>query len=143
MKIKNFYKFAFIILVVAGISFVAVASSGVSKDAVVTIQDDNKVITVDKTVHDFGTITEKDGPQSATFVLTNNTGAPVLITSARASCGCTAPDWTKSPIEPGKTGTVTAKFDPKNQLGTFEKTITIYTNSTPDRLTVRIKGVVQ
>ena len=135
MKIKNFYKFAFIVLAFAGISFVAAAS--------VTIPDDNKEVTVDKTVHDFGTINSTDGAKSATFVITNKTDAPILITSARASCGCTAPDWTKTPIEPGKTGTVTAKFDPKNQSGPFEKTITIYTNSTPDPITVRITGVVQ
>ena len=143
MKIKNFYKFGFAILALAGISFVAAAPSGASTDAAATIQDDTKVVTVDKQVHDFGTITETDGPQSATFVLTNNTDAPMLITSARPSCGCTASDWTKTPIEPGKTGTVTAKYEPKGQTGPFEKTVTIYTNSTPDRITVRIKGVVQ
>ena len=133
----------FIVLAVAGISFVAAAPSGTSKEVAATIQDDNTMITVDKMVHDFGTINEAGGPQSATFVITNNTGAPILITSARASCGCTAPDWTKTPIEPGKTGTVTAKYNPKNQSGPFEKTVTVYTNSTPDRITVRIKGVVQ
>jgi len=143
MKIKNFYKFAFIILVVMGISFVAAAHSSTSNDAAATIQDDNALITVDKMVHDFGTFAATDGTKSATFVITNNTGAPILITSARASCGCTVPDWTKTPIEPGKTGTVTAKYDPNNQSGPFEKTITIYTNSTPDRITVRIMGVVQ
>ena len=143
MKIKNFYKFAFVILVFMGISFVAAAPSGASKDAAATIQDDNKVITVDKTLHDFGTINSADGPKSATFVVTNNTDTPILITSARASCGCTAPDWTKTPIEPGKTCNVIAKYDPRNQLGPFEKTITIYTSSTPDRITVRITGVVE
>ena len=143
MKIKNFYKFAFIILAIMGISFVAAAPSGTSKDASTTLQDDNNVITVDRTVHDFGTFAATDGPKSATFVITNNTSAPILITSARASCGCTAPDWTKTPIEPGTTGTVTAKYDPRNQSGPFDKTITIYTNSTPDRITVRIKGTVQ
>ena len=143
MKIKNFYKFGFIVLAVAGISFVAAAPSSASKDATATIQDDNKAITVDKVLHDFGTISGAGGPQSATFVITNNTDVPVLITNARASCGCTAPDWTKTPIEPGKTGTVTAKYDPKNQSGPFEKTITISTNSIPDRITVRIKGIVE
>jgi predicted nuclease of predicted toxin-antitoxin system len=81
MKTKNFYKFACIILVVAGMSFVAVAHTGASKDADVTLQDDNKqdnnkVVTVDKTVHDFGTFAATDGPKSATFVITNNTSAP-------------------------------------------------------------------
>ena len=143
MKIKNSFKFAFLTLALAGIGLVAVASSGISKDAVATIQDDTPLITVDKTVHDFGTMTQNDGLQKATFVITNNTNEPILITNARPSCGCTASNWTKTPIEPGGTGTVTGEFNPKNQSGPFEKTITIYTNSTPDRITVRIKGVVQ
>ena len=143
MKIKSFYKFAFVTLALVGMSFVAAAPSGTSQDPATAIQDDGKVVTVDKTVHDFGTINQSDGVQSATFVITNNTDAPVLITSARASCGCTASDWTKAPIEPEDTGTVTANFNPRNQSGPFEKTVTIYTNSTPDRITVRIKGVVQ
>ena len=144
MKIKNFSKFACIVFALAGICFLAAAPSGVSKDAAVTIQDDtNDLITVDKQIHDFGTFPASDGSKSATFVVTNKTAGPILITGARPSCGCTASDWTKTPIEPGKTGTVTATYDPKNQTGPFEKTVTIYTNSIPDRITVRIKGVVQ
>ena len=143
MKIKKFNKFAFVILALSGITLMAAAPSGVSKDAAATIQDDNKVVTVDKMIHDFGIITQSDGLQNATFVITNNTNEAILITNARPSCGCTASDWTKTPIEPGETGTVTANYNPKNQSGPFEKTITIYTNSTPDRITVRIKGVVQ
>ncbi|MDR2682960.1 MAG: DUF1573 domain-containing protein [Dysgonamonadaceae bacterium] len=104
---------------------------------------DGKTIVVDKTTHDFGIITEDGGAKSATFVITNRTDAPILITNARASCGCTTPDWTKTPIEPGKTGTITAKYDPKGRPGPFDKTVTIYTNSTPDRITVHITGTVQ
>jgi len=132
MKTKHFYTFALIILAFAGIGLMAA-----------TTAQDEKVVTVDKTIHDFGTIAPTDGPQSAVFVVTNNTDAPVLITSVRASCGCTASEWTKTPIEPGKTGTVTAKYNPANQAGPFTKTVTIETTSTPDRIVVRIKGVVQ
>ncbi|MDR0542611.1 MAG: DUF1573 domain-containing protein [Dysgonamonadaceae bacterium] len=143
MKMKNLCKLVFIIPALAGICFMAVAApSGDSKD-VTAVTQSNKAITVDKTVHDFGTITEADGPKSATFTVTNNTDTPVLITNARPSCGCTTPDWTKTPIEPGKTGTVTAKYDPKGHPGPFDKTVTIYTNGTPDRITVHITGTVQ
>jgi len=132
MKTKHFYTFALIILAFAGMSLMAA-----------TTAQDEKVVTVDKMVHDFGTIDKESGPQSATFVVTNNTDEPVLITSVKASCGCTASEWTKTPIEPGKTGTVTAKYNPAGQSGPFTKTVTIYTSSTPERITVNIKGIVQ
>ena len=143
MKI-NRITFIILIVSVVGISFAATAHSGVSKNSAVTTQDDDvKEVKVNKTIHDFGTFSATDGPKTATFVITNNTEAPILITNARASCGCTAPNWTKTPIEPEQTGTVTAQFDPKAQSGPFDKTITIYTNSTPDRIIVHIKGVVE
>ncbi|MDR2806417.1 MAG: DUF1573 domain-containing protein [Dysgonamonadaceae bacterium] len=142
MRIKKLYQFVWLIPALVGISFISAASSGESNVAVVMQSD--KVVTVDKTTHDFGTIAEDGGPKSATFVVINKTDAPILITNARKSCGCTSdPVWTKTPIEPGKTGTVTMQFDPKGRPGPFDKTVTIYTNSTPDRITVHITGTVQ
>jgi len=100
-------------------------------------------ITIDKTVHEFGTIKEDDGNVSATFIITNNSKESILITNVVRSCGCTAPAWTKEPIEPGKTGEVTATYDPRGRRGPFDKTITIITTGNPDRIVVRIKGTVE
>ena len=100
-------------------------------------------VTIDKTVHDFESVSESGGPVSATFTVTNNTKAPILLTHVSASCGCTTPEWTKEPIEAGKTGKVTATYNPKGNSGPINKTITIITNSNPNRFTVRIKGKVE
>ncbi|GHT75493.1 hypothetical protein AGMMS50262_10950 [Bacteroidia bacterium] len=102
-----------------------------------------KVVTVDKTVHDFGTVSEDGGNISTVFIVTNNTNAPIVITGVRASCGCTTPEWTKEPIAPGKTGEVKATYSPKGRPGPFEKTVTITTDGDPDRIVVKIKGVVE
>jgi len=99
-------------------------------------------ITVDKTLHDFGTIKEMGGKVSAAFIVTNNTKATIVITYVSASCGCTVPTWTKDPIEPGNTGLVTATYNPLGRPGPFDKTITILTNGSPERILVRIKGTV-
>ncbi|GHT41963.1 hypothetical protein FACS189437_09490 [Bacteroidia bacterium] len=141
MKIKKLYRFALIIPAIAGLSLMAYAPANV-QDAKKGLQD-SKVIVVDRDVHDFGTIGEDAGNVSATFVVTNNTNAPIVLTNVRASCGCTTPSWTKEPIEPGKTGTVTATYSPKGRPGPFEKTVTITTTGDPERLVVRIKGTVQ
>jgi hypothetical protein len=142
MKMKNFYKLAWIIPAIMGMSLTAFAPVTGSQDAKKGLEDE-KVVTVDRTIHDFGTIAEDGGDVSTTFIVTNNTNAPIVLVNVRASCGCTTPEWTKEPIEPGKTGKVTATYNPKGRPGPFEKTVTITTNSNPERITVRIKGTVQ
>lgn len=144
-KKKNMQRLC--VLVVVGLAFAArglmiAAPSDDLKNTAKVVQDE-KVIAVDKTAHDFGIIAEDGGPKTATFVVTNRTEGPVLITNVRASCGCTSPDWTRTPIESGKTGVITAKYDPKGRPGPFDKTITVYTNSSPERIVVHITGTVQ
>ncbi|MDR0412635.1 MAG: DUF1573 domain-containing protein [Dysgonamonadaceae bacterium] len=106
-------------------------------------QEKAKEVTVDKSTHDFGTIAEDAGNVSATFVITNNTDAPIVLTNVKATCGCTTPSWTKTPIEPGKTGEVVATYNPKGRPGPFNKTVTITTNGVPEKLVVHIKGLVE
>jgi hypothetical protein len=62
-------------------------------------------------------------PATATYIVTN-TGTEPLIMTVTPSCGCTASDYTQSPIAPGKTGYIKAVFDGKS-LGTINKTVTV------------------
>jgi len=100
-------------------------------------------ITIDKTIHNFGSISVNGGSVDATFIITNNTKAPILLPHVTTSCGCTASNWTKDPIEPGQTGKVTATFNPKGVFGSFNKSITIQTSGIPERFVVRIIGSVE
>ncbi|HZJ21209.1 MAG TPA: DUF1573 domain-containing protein, partial [Pricia sp.] len=59
--------------------------------------------------HDFGTI-EQGTPQETAFKFTNTGNAPLIITNATSSCGCTVPDPPKEPIAPGETGELIVKF---------------------------------
>ncbi|MDR1763690.1 MAG: DUF1573 domain-containing protein [Dysgonamonadaceae bacterium] len=91
--------------------------------------------------HDFGTINDTD-PVSYDFTLTNNSAATLLITDVQASCGCTKPVWTKTPIEPGKKGLVTAIYNPVGRgLGRFTKSIYVKTNIA-GTITLKITGNV-
>jgi len=143
MKKRKFVKFVLVIPALAGLFLLASVPhfSTKANDNSFWIMTEDE-ITVDKTAHDFGTIKENGGNVSATFIVTNNTKAPVLITNVLRSCGCTTPDWTKAPIEPGKTGEVTATYNPKGRPGPFNKLITIMTTGNPERILVRITGVV-
>ena len=49
------------------------------------------VMTFDKSEHDFGTI-EQGTPQETIFTFTNTGNAPLIITNATSSCGCTVPE---------------------------------------------------
>lgn len=78
----------------------------------------------EKKSHDFGSI--KMGPKAdVTFKFTNTTKAPLVITAANPSCGCTASEYTKTPIMPGKTGEVTASYGTDGRPGFFQKSIKV------------------
>lgn len=95
-----------------------------------------------KTVHNFGEIQEKDGEVNTRFEFTNTGGKPVIIGRVKASCGCTSPSWSKKPVMPGQKGYIKAAFDPRNRPGTFNKSITVYSNAVQSPITLRIKGEV-
>ena len=142
---KKFVKFALVIPALAGLFTLASVSNFSTKanNENFCFMTDDDGVTVDKTIHDFGTIKENDGSVSTTFTLTNNTNEAVTLINVGTSCGCTAPNWSKEPIEPGKTGEVTVTFNPKGRIGTFNKTITIITTGNPERIVVYIKGTVE
>ena len=78
-------------------------------------------------VIDYGTINQNaDGKRE--FVFTNNGNAPLIITNAQGSCGCTVPSSPKEPIAPGAKGVIGVKYD-TNRVGAFTKTVTISSNA--------------
>ena len=76
--------------------------------------------------HDFGDI-EKGKPVTYEFTFTNTTKETILLTNVKPSCGCTAANYTKTPIKPGEKGTVEATYNAAAP-GNFHKTITVTTN---------------
>ena len=102
----------------------------------------NDKISFNETEHDFGVIGEKNGNASCEFVLTNHSTAPLVITNVTASCGCTKPIWTKSPIEPGKKGTINVTYNPVGRVAPFTKTVTVYMSGQSSPTYLKIKGTV-
>lgn len=90
---------------------------------------------------DYGTIDQyADG--GCEFVFTNTGNAPLVISAAKGSCGCTVPTWPKEPIAPGETGKIKVHYDTK-RVGKFGKSVTLQSNAieSPTK-TIRIKGEV-
>lgn len=95
---------------------------------------------MEKTVHDYGTVVQ-GGDGTCEFKFTNTSSVPLVIKSARGSCGCTVPEWPKEPIAPGATSVITVKYDTK-RLGPINKSVTIVANTEPETIVLRIKGDV-
>jgi hypothetical protein len=110
--------------------------------SIVFVSAQNDKMSFNIITHDFGQIGEKEGRVSFDFIVTNNSQEPLIISSVRASCGCTTPNWTKSPIEPGKTGTISVAYNPAGRPGRFNKSITVATNFSPAPMNLYIKGEV-
>lgn len=100
------------------------------------------VIAFTTDVHDFGEIQESNGPVTYEFKYTNNGKTPLVIHNVQASCGCTTPEWTRTPVQPNANGVIKVTFNPQNRPGSFNKTITIQSNAQTPVKTLRITGNV-
>lgn len=100
------------------------------------------IIKFENTEHDFGTI--KAGEKvEYTYKFANDGTADLLITDAKASCGCTVPDYTKTPVAPGKTGEVHVVFDSAGKSGEVSKTVTLTLNTEKGNETVSFKANIE
>lgn len=92
-------------------------------------------------VHNFGTIEE--GPKVTHEFKFKNVGKePLIITAARASCGCTVPQKPEGPVLPGEDGVITVTYNTKGRLNSFNKAITITSNAKKATKVIYIKGTV-
>jgi hypothetical protein len=106
-------------------------------------QGKNAIIRFENRKHDFGQINpEKDSILTVTFFLENKGDAPLVILKVTTSCGCTVPEWTKKPVEPGEKGFVKVVFNPKGFSGRFSKSIYVKSNAKDDVVILKIEGEV-
>jgi len=109
---------------------------------VIFAQQEGPAISWTETVHDFGVIKEEDGVQKAKFEFANTGSEPLFITNVRATCGCTATEYSKEPVQPGGKGYVIAAYNPAHRPGKFNKSITVTTNTFQPTSVLRITGDV-
>jgi hypothetical protein len=104
-------------------------------------KDEAAKMSFDKTEHNFGTIKEGQVVQHL-FKFKNTGKAPLVITNASGTCGCTVPEWSKEPILPGKSGEIKVSFDSKGKSGKEEKEVYVMANTIPNKTTLSIKSLV-
>ncbi len=95
-----------------------------------------------KTEHDYGSI-QKGANGDCEFTFKNIGTEPLILSSVKASCGCTTPNYSKEPIMPGKTGSIKVHYN-TNNIGGFNKTVTVNSNAANNpRVILRVKGSVE
>lgn len=91
--------------------------------------------------HNFGEI-PKGKPVSIEFSFTNTGDEPLLIADVVPSCGCTASDYSKEAIAPGKSSKINITYNAA-LVGSFAKTITVNFQDAGLKKVLNIKGIVK
>lgn len=93
--------------------------------------------------HDFGRITEGD-VVTKVFTFKNTGEAPLIISNATSSCGCTVPSYPKDkPIAPGESGEIEVKYNSRGKKNQDNKVVRITANTWPATNNLTIKAFVE
>ena len=126
--------FTLSLLVVAMLGFNSLAQDGAIQSGA--------SISLDKDVHDYGTI-EQGANGECVFVVTNTGTEALILSRCKGSCGCTVPSCPQEPIAPGASAKIKVKYD-TNRVGPINKSVTITSNAgnEPNKV-IRIKGQIK
>lgn len=97
--------------------------------------------TFEKETHDFGEIAQGE-KVAYSFKFTNTGKTDLVISSAKGSCGCTVPEYSKDPVAPGAEGKIDVVFDSKGKSGGQNKKVTLVANTVPSQTILTITGNV-
>ncbi len=131
-------------------------SSSVSNDADTSLLSSDNVFTpnnsndssllgkmcFENTSHDFGMMKEGE-VVTYDFEFTNCGKRNLIISEAKASCGCTVPTFPQYPIAIGSKEKLKVSFDSKGKTGFNEKKIIIKTNGQPAEYEITILSEVK
>src|SRR5688572_22429502 len=90
---------------------------------------------------DFGKVSDIE-PLKHTFAFRNAGDQRLVVTEAKASCGCTTTTLAKQAYEPGEEGTIEAVWEPQG-FGSQKKTVTVTTNGRPERTMLSVSAQVE
>jgi len=76
------------------------------------------------------------------FSFTNTGKAPLIISDAKSTCGCTIPEWPKNPILAGESGAITVRFNTDQKIDHQVKPVFITANTHPSKNEVQLIGTV-
>ncbi|WP_291725830.1 DUF1573 domain-containing protein [Bernardetia sp.] len=89
---------------------------------------------------EFGKI-QKGKPVTASYEFVNTGKKPVMIQSAKGSCGCTGVEYSKEAIPAGQASSIKATFNAA-KVGAFNKTVTVMVAGDEKPIVLRFNGEV-
>ena len=131
------------------LSSLLASAQGVRIDTPDTLQNvttQNPKIEFTEQEYDFGCFEPvgNDTLKSHSFRFQNTGQQPLVIIHVASGCGCTRPQYTKTPIQPGDTGIVTVNYKGYGQpIGNFRKSVTVYSNDPRSYTRIFIRGTLK
>lgn len=116
--------------------------NGSDTTAKVVAVEEAPVFEFEKEIFDFGVITMGEKVHYD-FKFKNVGKTPLIITDASATCGCTIPEYPKTPIKPGDSGVIKVVFDSANKFGMQDKVVTLTSNANPTTTNLHIVGEIK
>jgi len=98
---------------------------------------------LDRETFDFGAIPLLRGSATATFTVRNPTDSSLRITTVTSNSRSLVPEWTRTAIPSGGTGTITARFSTSGRQGTNINHRLIATLSNGEELIMTVTGRVE
>lgn len=92
------------------------------------------------TEYDLGNIPQ-GVPVAVDFTFTNRSSQSIVITHVTVGCGCTATEFLREPVAPGKSSKISVRYNAAHP-GIFRKTITVIDTSPEGGKVLYIKGNV-
>ena len=133
-------RFGIMLLVLLAGTITAMGQNGESSSE----KEAGAEITFNKKTHDFGKIPFK-GDGSYTFEFENTGKKALIIFDVQPSCSCTASEWPKEPLQPGKKGKIKVEYDTRDSrnIGKFTKYIYVDTNARDKSVKLKITGILE
>ena len=98
-------------------------------------------ITFQESEYNFGDLAQGDKAEHV-FSFKNTGTAPLVLSNVLTTCGCTASEWPKEPVAPGKTGQIKVTFNSAGKMGVQNKVVTIVSNAVNAQEQVKMIGNV-
>lgn len=101
----------------------------------------NTIVQAVRTEFNLGTL-KQNNPVTVIALIRNIGEVPFVAYDTRASCGCTSVNYSKEPVAPGSSMEIKITYNAED-LGYFNKTVSIYGNIDNSPLVLKLKGNVE
>ncbi len=110
-------------------------------DSTTMNSEEAPVIKFENDIFEFGKIKQGESVSNS-FKFVNTGKSPLIIKDAAVTCGCTVPEYSKTPIAPGESGVIKVVFNSAGKEGLQDKVVTLTANTIPAETQIHLIGEV-